>query len=130
MGWSPLFVATLYVASLRPSSAFLCPGTIATASRAEFHSTGHYFSSQSSRCADGNNAPTENKGDNKAMKFLKKIGKVGGAANRDFRHAIGVDEGPSGKSAGSTRKVSRAASWELQKYLARLKSDRSLPYYS
>lgn len=34
------------------------------------------------------------------MKFLKKIGKVGGAANRDFRYAIGVDEGLAGKSAG------------------------------
>ena len=39
--------------------------------------------------------------DNKAMKFLKTIGKVGGTANRDFRFALGVDEGPSGKSAGS-----------------------------
>ena len=34
------------------------------------------------------------------MNFLKTIGKVGGVANRDFRYAIGVDEGPSGKSAG------------------------------
>lgn len=36
------------------------------------------------------------------MQFLKQIGKVGGTANRDFRYAIGVDEGPSGKSDGST----------------------------
>ena len=45
----------------------------------------------------GDEKPT---GDNKAMQFLKKIGKVGGAANRDFRYAIGVDEGLAGKSAG------------------------------
>lgn len=44
---------------------------------------------------------------NSAMDFLKKIGKVGGAANRDFRYAIGVDEGPSGKSAGNGLNVSR-----------------------
>lgn len=37
---------------------------------------------------------------NKAMKFLKKIGRVGGAANKDFRYAIGIDEGPSSKFQG------------------------------
>jgi hypothetical protein len=35
------------------------------------------------------------------MAFLKKIGKVGGAANKDFRYAIGIDEGPAGKTHGS-----------------------------
>jgi hypothetical protein len=39
--------------------------------------------------------------DNKAMSFLKKIGKVGGESNRDFTVALGVDEGPTGKSLGS-----------------------------
>lgn len=38
---------------------------------------------------------------NKAMEFLKKIGKVGGAANRDFRLAIGFDEGSSEKATSS-----------------------------
>lgn len=33
------------------------------------------------------------KKDNKAMAFLKKIGKVGGAANKDFGSATGSDEG-------------------------------------
>lgn len=37
-------------------------------------------------------------GDNKAMAFLRKIGKVGGAANKDFVNAMGVDEGPVGKN--------------------------------
>lgn len=32
------------------------------------------------------------------MAFLRKVGKVGGAANKDFVNAIGVDEGPMGKS--------------------------------
>ena len=36
------------------------------------------------------------------MAFLKKIGKVGGAANKDYRFALGVDEGPSGKSAAGS----------------------------
>ena len=40
-------------------------------------------------------------GDNKAMAFLRKIGKVGGANNQDFINAMGVDEGPAGKSMGS-----------------------------
>ena len=31
--------------------------------------------------------------DNKAMKFLKKIGRVGGSANMDFAGTIGSDEG-------------------------------------
>jgi len=51
--------------------------------------------------ASGGAAAGGGAGDNKAMQFLKKMGKVGGAANRDFRYAIGVDEGTSGKSAGS-----------------------------
>ena len=46
--------------------------------------------------------------DNKAMAFLRKIGKVGG--DTDFTNALGVDEGPSGKSKGSKplRKSSHA----------------------
>lgn len=36
--------------------------------------------------------------ENKAMEFLRKIGRVG--TNQDFTNAIGVDEGPSGKSKG------------------------------
>ena len=42
--------------------------------------------------------------DNKAMAFLRKIGKVGGAANQDFTNAVGVDEGTAGK-LGSRLKV-------------------------
>lgn len=43
--------------------------------------------------------------ENKAMLFLKKIGKVGGNSNRDFRLAIGFDEGPGGKAVGDGMKV-------------------------
>jgi hypothetical protein len=43
--------------------------------------------------------------DNRAMLFLKKIGKVGGSANRDFRLAIGFDEGPGGKAVEDGMKV-------------------------
>ena len=44
--------------------------------------------------------------DNKAMAFLKKIGKVGG--HHDFTHVVGIDEGSAGKHAGkgSVRTVS------------------------
>lgn len=35
-------------------------------------------------------------GDNKSMSFLRKMGRVGGAANMDFASALGLDESPSG----------------------------------
>ena len=50
---------------------------------------------------------SDNERDNKAMSFLKRIGKVGGAANRDFRFAVGVDEGPAGKTMSDHMKVNK-----------------------
>mmetsp|Transcript_2202 Transcript_2202/g.3156 ORF Transcript_2202/g.3156 Transcript_2202/m.3156 type:complete len:211 (-) Transcript_2202:2573-3205(-) len=44
------------------------------------------------------------KADNKAMSFLKKIGRVGGARNVDFTNSMGVDEGPAGKTYYATKK--------------------------
>ena len=41
------------------------------------------------------------KGDNKAMAFLRKVGRVGGAANMDFATALGLDESPSGGTKSS-----------------------------
>jgi len=59
-----------------------------------------------SYAASSDNSPSQQseskKGDNRAMAFLKKIGKVGGAANKDFRHAIGIDEGV-GKTQGENQ---------------------------
>lgn len=48
--------------------------------------------------------------DNKAMAFLRKIGKVGGGV--DFSNAMGVDEGPAGKSrtGGGMKAVRKAKS--------------------
>jgi hypothetical protein len=43
---------------------------------------------------------TNKNGDNKAMSFLKKIGKVG--TKVDFTHAIGVDEGSGGEKVSSS----------------------------
>lgn len=40
-------------------------------------------------------------GDNKAMDFLRKVGRVGGAANMDFANAMGLDESPSGGTKSS-----------------------------
>lgn len=42
----------------------------------------------------------ETKKDNKAMAFLRKIGKVGGQAHQDFKHVVGIDEGSAGKQSG------------------------------
>ncbi len=39
---------------------------------------------------------TTKKDDNKAMSFLRRMGRVGGAANMDFATAMGLDESPSG----------------------------------
>lgn len=44
---------------------------------------------------------TEKKGDNKAMSFLRKMGRVGGSANMDFANAMGLDESPSGGTKSS-----------------------------
>ena len=46
----------------------------------------------------GSDVPSETSPENKAMAFLRKIGKVGGST--DFKNAIGVDEGTAGKAAG------------------------------
>lgn len=53
--------------------------------------------------------------DNKAMQFLKKIGRAG--HRRDFTHAIGVDEGTSGKSSGGGAHV--GSNCELVRYVVR-----------
>jgi len=37
------------------------------------------------------------KNDNKSMAFLKKIGRIGGAANKSFVNAVGSDEGTAGR---------------------------------
>ena len=52
--------------------------------------------SASSSSSDEKKKQDETK-DNKAMAFLKSIGRVGGAANKDFVNAIGSDEGSSGR---------------------------------
>ena len=53
---------------------------------------------------DGSESTTSTKktGDNKAMAFLRKVGRVGGAANMDFANAMGLDESPSGAGTKSS----------------------------
>jgi hypothetical protein len=48
---------------------------------------------------------SEPKNDNKAMAFLRKIGKVGGSLNQ-VTNLVGVDEGPAGKASTGGMKVS------------------------
>jgi hypothetical protein len=55
-------------------------------------------SSTTTTCASPNNNAAEPAQPNKAMEFLRKVGRVGN--NQDFTNAIGVDEGPSGKAKG------------------------------
>lgn len=43
------------------------------------------------------------KEDNKAMAFLRKMGKVGGAANKNFVNAVGSDEGSTGRQPPAQR---------------------------
>uniref|UniRef100_A0A7S4JAJ1 NADH:ubiquinone oxidoreductase intermediate-associated protein 30 domain-containing protein n=1 Tax=Odontella aurita TaxID=265563 RepID=A0A7S4JAJ1_9STRA len=42
-------------------------------------------------------APKPGKKDNDAMAFLRKVGRVGGAANKNFVNAVGSDEGTTGR---------------------------------
>lgn len=53
-----------------------------------------------------NNNESTSGTDNKAMSFLKKIGKIGGAANKDFALAVGIDEGGGKSSASGSVRVS------------------------
>jgi hypothetical protein len=81
-------------------------------------------SPRSELCSAVSSVPSKDDGDNKenkAMAFLKKIGKVGGSASRDFRFAIGVDEGASGKSLDQSATVSIKA----MAVLRTLSSERS-----
>jgi hypothetical protein len=61
------------------------------------------------------------KNDNKSMSFLRKIGKVGGAANKNFVNAVGADEGVVGKVApaeGNGMAVSTLLERELHAVIA------------
>eukprot|EP00581_Thalassiosira_minuscula_P008879 CAMPEP_0183712204 /NCGR_PEP_ID=MMETSP0737-20130205/7398_1 /TAXON_ID=385413 /ORGANISM="Thalassiosira miniscula, Strain CCMP1093" /LENGTH=300 /DNA_ID=CAMNT_0025940783 /DNA_START=27 /DNA_END=932 /DNA_ORIENTATION=+ len=50
---------------------------------------------------ESNETTTKKSDDNKAMAFLRKVGRVGGAANMDFANAMGLDESPSGGTKSS-----------------------------
>jgi hypothetical protein len=52
-------------------------------------------------------AAATNAKDNKAMAFLRKIGKVGGASKDEFLSATGSDEGPSDKTSAGGSKAMR-----------------------
>mmetsp|Transcript_26232 Transcript_26232/g.56573 ORF Transcript_26232/g.56573 Transcript_26232/m.56573 type:complete len:373 (-) Transcript_26232:131-1249(-) len=60
---------------------------------------------QSSAAASSNkkSTTTPNKKDNNSMAFLKRIGRVGGAANKNFVNAVGSDEGSTGRQPPAQR---------------------------
>lgn len=66
-------------------------------------------SGSSNKKGSTSSSKTKTDGDNKAMAFLKKIGKVGGT-KVDFTNAIGVDEGVSGGKEDSSS--ARAGKWD------------------
>jgi hypothetical protein len=55
--------------------------------------------------AKDNKAPKEK--ENKSMAFLRKIGKVGGASNKNFVNAVGSDEGSTGRQPPEQRKLQK-----------------------
>lgn len=57
---------------------------------------------------------SEPKNDNKAMAFLRKIGKVGGSLNQ-VTNLVGVDEGPAGKASTGGMKVSVVYRYSVEK---------------
>jgi hypothetical protein len=59
----------------------------------------HFSTSSLSTTCSSSPDTSKYNSDNKAMAFLRKIGRVG-ASTVDFTHAIGVDEGSSTKTAG------------------------------
>jgi hypothetical protein len=75
--------------------------------------TRHLLQAAASPSSDDIGAATKKKkGDNAAMAFLRKKGRIGGAAAMDFANAMGLDESPSGGTQKSTTggtKKSKAA---------------------
>lgn len=59
------------------------------------------------KSASKEDSSTEKK-ENKSMAFLRKIGKVGGAANKNFVNAVGSDEGSTGRQPPEQRKLQKA----------------------
>jgi Complex I intermediate-associated protein 30 (CIA30) len=80
---------------------------VTTAHAFIFHPLQRQASTITALCAA---EPIKPKNDNKAMGFLRKIGKVGTIT--DFKHIMGVDEGPAGKSGGAKPLVKSRASYK------------------
>ena len=110
---SCLAAAALYGAQ---TSAFVLPKA-PIASRAPIRLASEDSSPDSNAVSDGvlksltdkldksKDAPPKKK-DNKAMAFLRKVGKVGGAANKNFVNAVGSDEGTTGRQPPAERNLS------------------------
>lgn len=102
-----LFLSTLKVVRI---SSFKIPETLwACASQTHVHGQGRFSQARSRLSASGerkndasrrSSIKSNSKNDNKAMAFLKKIGKVGGS-KVDFANAVGVDEGSGGAKISS-----------------------------
>ena len=91
-----LFLSCTYIATNNNVSAFqLQSPTRIAATNERQHST--YLQASSKDDTD----TKKDGGDNKAMDFLRKVGRVGGAANMDFANAMGLDESPSGGTKSS-----------------------------
>ena len=68
-------------------------------------------SADESKSDSGDNGKSKGiKKDNKAMAFLRKMGRVGG--NKDFVNAVGSDEGPAGKASGPSLMTKAPAAFQ------------------
>jgi hypothetical protein len=83
---------------------------IVTTSGFPLHSNSRPFSFGTAvyaAASDDDTTTATNAKDNKAMAFLRKIGKVGGSSKDEFLSATGSDEGPSDKTSASGNKAMR-----------------------
>lgn len=108
---SILFLVLFPIYGLQTSS-FLMPGQVLTSTSQTIPSVYGRISGAGvwlGACVEANNddsACSSAKIDNKAMAFLRKIGKVGGT-KVDFANAVGVDEG-----SGGAKIASKAGKWD------------------
>ena len=91
------------------NSFVVSPALPAPATHA-IHLTAVKSSDESKSDSGGKGKSKGIKKDNKAMAFLRKIGRVGG--NKDFVNAVGSDEGPAGKASGPSLMTKAPAAFQ------------------
>ena len=97
-----LLLPILLLSSTSVDAAFHAPSSVAKSNRMCQLNTKTWGSNHGQPCTSPSISALRAKAeDNKAMAFLRKVGRVGGAANMDFANAMGLDESPSGGAKSS-----------------------------